>query len=68
MDKDKKLVLMVKQMIFTSEQRAEHPFAGRNTQQLNVEIAFEIWIPDKSTIIITKAFRNFQIMHIFLNC
>ena len=33
-EKDKKLVLMQKQIILTSKRRAEHPFNGRNIQHL----------------------------------
>ena len=33
-EKDLKSCFRVKKMISTSERRAEHPFAGRNTQQL----------------------------------
>ena len=40
--KDKKLVLMQKQMILTSKQRAEHLFAGRKTQQQETSETFMI--------------------------
>ena len=40
MEKDKKLVFMQKQMISTSKRPAEHPFAGQNTQALEVSSIF----------------------------
>ena len=36
----KKLVLLQKQMISTSERHVEHPFAGRNTQ--HIELVFKV--------------------------
>ena len=34
MEKDEKLVLMLKKKISTSKQHAEHPFTGQNTQHM----------------------------------
>ena len=40
---DGKSCFSVKKLISTSEQRAEHPFAGRNTQHINTNF-IQAWI------------------------
>ena len=54
-EKDKKLVLMQKQIISTSERRAEHPFADQNTQQETFTNWQELdWDLRKVSLVATK--------------
>ena len=62
MEKDEKLVLTQKQIILTSKLRAEHPFSGLNTHQIDI-----IGVKDQEVILFVVLMNKYNFLVLRLN-